>query len=267
MPFADVHGIRFHYEIHGQGAPLILIRGLGSNLDHWYAQIPAYSQHFQAVIFDNRGIGRSGSSDGDLTIADMAADTVGLMDALGIRRAHVMGLSLGGMIAQEVALQYPERVQGLVLACTHCGRAHSVPASEEILTLFGEYIRTGSLTAAQKAQKCLFSEKTLKHAPEILERYVKISARFPASPAVMKRQYLAVQGHDTWDRLPGIQAPTLVITGEDDVLIPPENSRILAERIPGARLAIIKGGGHQFLIECAEEANNIVLGFLKGLAG
>jgi pimeloyl-ACP methyl ester carboxylesterase len=262
-----VHGIQFHYETHGQGEPLVLIRGLGSNLDHWYPQVPDYSRHFQTVIFDNRGIGRSGISDGEFTIADMARDTVGLMDALGIARAHVMGLSMGGMIAQEVALRYPERVQGLVLACTHCGRGHSIPASDDILKLFAEYIQTGSLVAAVKAHRCLFSERTLKHAPEILERYARVSARFPASPAIMKRQYLAVQGHDTWERLPGVQAPTLAITGADDALIRPENSRILAERIPGARLAIIEGGGHQFLIECAEATNSAVLDFLKGLAG
>lgn len=265
MPYADVHGIRLYYETHGQGDPLVLIRGLGSNTDHWYAQLPEYSKHFQTVIFDNRGIGRSGISDGELTIAGMAADTVGLMDALGIVRAHVMGLSMGGMIAQEVALGYPERVHGLVLACTHCGREHSIPASEATLRLFGEYIRTGSLEAAQEAQKCLFSERTLKHAPEIVRHYAEISARFPQSTDTMRRQYEAVQGHHTWDRLLEIQAPTLVITGSDDALIPPENSKILGERIPGARLEIIEGGGHQFLIEQAEAANNAVLGFLKGL--
>ena len=122
-----LQGIDLYYEIHGEGVPLIMIRGLGSTADHWVAQMPAFSEKFRVVIFDNRGIGRSDKPDIPYTIGMMAQDTVGLMHALNIRRAHVLGISMGGMMAQEIAIRYPEMVHGLVLGCTHCGGKHVSP--------------------------------------------------------------------------------------------------------------------------------------------
>jgi len=144
MPKAKVQGIDLYYEVHGAGYPLVLIRGFGSNLDHWYCQTPAFSSRYRVVTFDNRGIGRSEKPDVPYTISMMAGDTAGLMDAIGVSKAHILGISMGGMIAQEIALRYPQRVHGLVLACTHCGGDRAVRPSEEIARVFGEYIFTGS---------------------------------------------------------------------------------------------------------------------------
>ena len=266
MPKIKVQDIDLYYEIHGEGYPMVLIRGLGSNADHWYTQTPVFSSRYRVVSFDNRGIGRSDKPNEPYTISMMADDTVGLMDALGISRAHILALSMGGMIAQEIALKYPEKVESLVLACTHCGGKHAISASEEISAIFAEYITTGSREAARMASKCLFAEATLKGAPEVVQHYQEISARFPPTPDVLIRQWEAIKDHDTWDDLHNIQAPTLVLTGKEDVLIPPENSRILAEGIPNAQLQMIEGGGHQFLVEQAHAFNAAVLKFLTSLS-
>jgi pimeloyl-ACP methyl ester carboxylesterase len=136
----------------------------------------------------------------------------------------------------------------------------------EIQALFSEFIATASPEAAQKAGKCLFAEHTLLNASEIVRGYQEISARFPAEAKVLLQQFEAVRGHDTGSRLQDIQAPTLVITGAEDLLIVPDNSRILAEKIPEAQLCIIPGGGHQFLVEQAQAANEAILAFLEGLS-
>jgi len=266
MPEVKVRDITFYYDTHGVGHPLVLIRGLGSNADHWYPQIPAFSSSFRVISYDNRGIGRSDKPDTPCTISMMAEDTAALMDAVGIPKAHIMGLSMGGMVAQELALRFPHKVHGLVLACTHCGGAKAVPPSEEIRALFSEFIATASPEAARKAGKCLFAAHTLSKAPEIVREYQQISARFPPEAKVLLQQWGAIKEHDTWDRLHRIKAPTLVITGAEDLLIAPENSKVLAERIPEAQLSIIPGGGHQFLVEQAHTANKAVLMFLKGLS-
>jgi len=267
MPKVKVQGIELYYEVHGAGSPLVLIRGLGSNADHWYCQTPAFSPCYSVVTFDNRGIGRSEKPDVPYTISIMAGDTVGLMDAIGISRAHILGISMGGIIAQEIALKYPQRVHGLILACTHCGGGRTVRPSEEIARVFIEYILTGSEEAAQDIPKCLFTERTLREAPEVIKRYQEISSRFPPAPDTMIRQWEGIQGHDTWEDLSHVQAPTLVLSGSDDVLVPPENSKILAERIPNAQFQVIEGGGHQFLVEQADVFNRAVLEFLEALPG
>jgi len=172
---------------------------------------------------------------------------------------------MGGMIAQVMAISYPERVAGLVLACTHCGGMHAVRPSQEVASAFFEYITTCSEGAIKKAVITMFSRSTLEDHPEIVERYREISRRFPPSPKFLIHQWEAVQGHDTWEDLPRIQAPTLVITGSEDSLVPPENSRILAERIPNARMEVIDGGGHQFFIERADLFNSTVIEFLDSI--
>jgi len=266
MPKVRVQEIELYYEIHGAGYPLVLIRGLGSNADHWYVQVPAFSKKYRLVIFDNRGVGRSDKPDIPYTMSMMAADTVGLMEALSIPKAHILGISMGGMIAQVIAIHYPERVNGLILSCTHCGGNRVVPPSNEVGRIFGELVLTGSEEANQKALECLFTERTLQEKPELAQRYQEVSKKFPPSPKFLIHQWEAVRDHDSWEDLIKIQAPTLVITGSDDVLVPPMNSTVLAERIPNARLEIIQSGGHQFLVERAEAFNQAVLKFLSSLS-
>lgn len=265
MPEANVGDITLYYEIHGQGRPLVMIRGLGSNADHWYGQVPALSERYQVVVFDNRGVARSSDPGGPLSIGQMAGDTLGLLDALGLERPHIYGLSMGGMIAQELAINHPQRLSGLVLACTHPGGPRQVFPSAEVEALFKDMVYQATPEAKRAAAPTLFDPKTLENRPQVAAEYAEVSLRHPAGADILTRQWNAVLEHDTHDRLPRIKAPTLVLTGDADVLIPPGNSEILARRIPGAKLAVIPGGGHQILVEQPEPCNQAVLAFLGGL--
>ena len=195
----------------------------------------------------------------------MAEDTAGIMDAIGIPKAHIMGLSMGGMVAQEFALRFPHKVHGLVLACTHCGGSKVVSPSEEIRALVANLSPPRARKLPEKPGNASFQNIPYRKAPEVVREYQQISARFPPEAKVLLQQWEAVKGHDTWARLHQIQAPTLVITGAEDLLISPENARILAEKIAEAQPCIIPGGGHQFLLEQTHTANETALTFLKGL--
>jgi len=254
-----------YYETFGEGHPLVLIRGLGSNADHWYEQASVFSREYRVIVFDNRGVARSSQPGGEFSVLMMAQDTLALLDFLGIRKAHVLGLSMGGMIAQEMAINYPDRVSSLVLACTHCGGQHQIRASAKVGALFMDMIYVASDESKVKAAGCLFHKETLEKRPEVARRYSEIALNHPVGTRVLAQQWEAVLKHDTFDRLPRIETPTLVLTGDADLLIPPGNSEILAARIPGAELKIISGGGHQVLVEHPEACNAAVLEFLRRL--
>ncbi len=266
MPIAKTENLDIYYEIIGQGEPLVMIRGIGSNVDHWYEQVPILSKKYQLLVFDNRGIARSSDPGGSFSTKDMAADTIALMEAMGIKKAHVLGYSMGGMIAQELALAYPEKINGLILVATDCGISLRIKARPEYSRLFSEMIRLGTNEAKTAAAGCLFAKQTFESRPNIIERYAEVSLRFPAPQKTLERQWEAITRHDACDRLQNITAPTLAITGSEDVLIPPENSRVLAERIPDARVRSIDGGGHLFVVEQAQQFNEAVFGFLEGLS-
>lgn len=266
MPVAKIGNHGLYYELIGQGHPLVMIRGVGSNVDHWYDQVPALSQQFQLLLFDNRGIARSSDPGGPFSTRDMAADTAALMDAVGIKKAHVLGYSMGGMIAQEMALNYPKKVAGLILVATDCGISRRIKAKPEATRLFSEMIRLGTNEAKLAAAGCLFAKHTFDRKPEVIERYTEISQRFPPSQKMLAKQWAAVTQHDACSRLDHISSPTLAITGTEDVLIPPPNAALLAERIPDAQMISIDGGGHLFLIEHPRQFNDAVIAFLEGLS-
>ena len=265
MPIAKTENVNIYYEMIGQGEPLVMIRGISSNVDHWYEQVLVLSKKYQLLIFDNRGIARSSDPGGSFSTRDMAADTVGLMEAVGIKKAHVLGYSMGGMIAQEMALAYPEKVNGLILVATDCGISLRIKAKPEFSRLFSEMIRLGTNEAKKAAAGCLFAKQTVETRPDIIQRYTEVSLRFPASQKTLGKQWAAITQHDACDRLAKISSPTLVITGSEDELIPPENAKVMAQRIPVAQIISIDGGGHLFLIERPEAFNEAVIGFLDGL--
>lgn len=265
MPEIFLDGLKIYYESHGQGEPLILIRGLGSNADHWYPQVPDFAAHYRVIVFDNRGIGRSGDPGEDVTIQNMAADTIGLMDALHIERAHILGVSMGGMIAQEIAIHHAQRVKSLILVVTHGGGERQLRAEASVIQLIRAMVLEGSLSSRIAALPAFFDPLTLKQNPACVQTYAAAASKYPADTKILSSQWRAVQAHDVYDRLPAIQAPTLVLASEGDVLIPPGNSELLAKRIPNARLVTIAGGGHQILIEQPNACNQAVLEFLQAL--
>ena len=266
MPVAEIGDLSLYYEIIGQGEPLVMIRGVGSNVDHWYDQVPALSQKFRLLVFDNRGIARSSDPGGPFSIGDMAADTIALMDAVGIKKAHVLGYSMGGMVAQEMALNHPQKIAGLILVATDCGISQRIKAQPEASKLFSEMIRLGTDEAKLAAAHCLFAKQTFDDNPQVIQRYADVSQRFPASQKMLARQWAAVAQHDACDRLAHIVSPTLASTGSEDVLIPPQNAALLAQKIPDAQMVSIDGGGHLFIIEQSQQFNTAVINFLEGLS-
>ena len=265
MPYVERDGYRLFYQVHGQGHPLLLIRGIGSNLEHWYEQLPAFSEQYRVIVFDNQGIGRSSDSGQPCSIADMASDAAKVLKAAGAAQAHVLGLSMGGMIAQELALARPERVSGLVLVATHCGGKHKINPTHETMALFEKLVSGKSLEEQMEGRKALFAPQTLEGRPQVLARYAQACAAYEAPPQVMARQWEAIQAFDSYDRLPDIASQTLSLGGAEDRLIPPANAELLAARIPGAELVLIPEAGHQLLIEQPALANAAVLEFLAGV--
>jgi 3-oxoadipate enol-lactonase len=259
-------GARLHYETHGAGDPVLLIMGLGSNAYGWHRTIPWLVERHRVIAFDNRGTGRSDVPAGAYSIAQMAADAAAVLDAAGERTAHVCGASLGGMIAQRFAIAYPERLRSLVLICTTAGGAHAVRPSPEVsagLVEGGE----DPATVYRRNAWFLYGEETRRRHPERIEEDLAYRGKIPTPPAGYFGQLQAAIGHDTWDELPPIAVPTLVIHGDADLLVPTANGRLLAERIPGARLVLVPGAGHMLQADANDVVRDAVLGFLARASG
>ncbi len=262
MPTVEANGLRIYYEVHGQGFPLVMIMGLGANLDWWPPRIvERLSRRYRLLLFDNRGAGRTDKPGGRYSIRLMAGDTAALVEAVGIRRAHVLGVSMGGMIAQELALNHPERVERLVLACTTCGGIRSVPPAPRALAWLSARNVPPEVFRERQLKLLFPDEFAARHRQEI-EEYWRRAGRWPTPADAYRRQLAAILRFNSYGRLPRIQAPTLVMTGDRDILVPPKNSEILASRIPGARLEVFPGGGHGFIAQFPERFCRVVEEFL-----
>jgi pimeloyl-ACP methyl ester carboxylesterase len=277
MSTATVGDLDLYYEEHGAGDPLLLIMGLGADSAAWMFQVPDFARYYRTVVFDNRGVGRSAKPPGPYSIAQMADDTAGLLDAVGIDRCHVVGVSMGGMIAQEMALRHPARVRGLVLACTYPEpdaeierqRRASVAEMGGSVTASGDIaIDLSSLDPLLFFQNLLprvFNQAFIDTELPRLMTLFGGALQYGISMEAILGQVAAVMSHRTTDRLHRIGAPTLVITGDADLLIPPAHSDALARHIPGARLVKIPGGSHGFNLETPDVFNRTVLDFLAAV--
>jgi len=262
----EINGIKLHYREYGEGEPLLLIMGLSANADWWGEEfLRPLTERFHVVTYDNRGAGRSGKPEGPYPIPLMASDAVGLMDHLGWESAHVMGASMGGMIAQELALEYPERVRRLVLLCTNCGGREQVMATPEVYALLNTP-RDGLTPEdiAKLSMPLLFPQRYIDENPQKMEEVLEACLIAPIEPKCFVWQIMGVSKWSCYSRLADLRHPTLIITGTEDVLIPPENSRILADAIPNSRLVEIEGAGHGFQIMFPERMAEEVLTFLEG---
>ena len=274
MPTTASNGIDLYYEVHGSGDPLLLIMGLAGDSIAWMFQRDAFAERYRTIVFDNRGVGRSSKPAGPYSIAQMADDTVGVLDAAGVDRAHVVGVSMGGMIAQELALRHPARVRSLVLGCTYARPDGGVTGTfEESLAFFGgarnadgsiavDLGRVDPLAFIQRLLPLTFTPQfIMTELPKLMQVFSGALAHGFSMEAIMG-QVAATQAHDTLERLAAIRCPTLVLTGDSDRLIPPSNSDQLAAGIPGAQLVKLRGGSHGFNFETPDAFNAEVLRFL-----
>ena len=266
MPKAHVNGINIFYKVQGSGEPLILIMGLGGECGDWVLQSRAFKKDYRVITFDNRGVGKSDKPVEPYTTNTMTDDIVGLMDYLEIDKAHILGVSLGGMIAQEVAIRHPERVRKLILASTSAGRDENGGHSPGLLRAMGlregfpdediKSVDIGKVMTSLNAHAFSGGAIKLMAVP-----YCWVRGKLFGIEG-LKGQFEAAMTHSTLDRLHLIKAPTLVITGTEDRIVSPSSSDTLASRIPNARLVKIEGGSHTLVAEKRGRFNREVLDFL-----
>jgi pimeloyl-ACP methyl ester carboxylesterase len=258
VPVGD---ITIAYREVGSGEPLILIMGYAGTMDLWDTRlVNQLAQQYRVIVFDNRGMGHSTSSDREYTIRLFANDTAGLMDALGIKKAHVMGWSMGTFVAQELALNDPEKVDKLILyAGTPGGKEALPPAPKDIAALTN---MTG--TDRERGERLfleLFPPAWLKQNPDPSNYFPRVEETSP--PANILRQDKAILAwNGTWSRLPAIERPLLLIAGDQDVIAPPGNSLLIAEQVPRSWLVRVHNGGHGLMYQYPDDLAGIVLTFL-----
>jgi pimeloyl-ACP methyl ester carboxylesterase len=265
MAIAEVNGEQLYYEVQGEGEPLLCVHGLACDTLAWIPQVQAFSAAYRTVIFDNRDVGQSSAGEGDYEIADMARDALALADELELDTFHLVGISMGGAIAQEIALQAPDRVRTLTLAVTFpAGSAYARRLAE----VWGTRVK--QVSYEQHVDELML----LNHSEEFFEnadmvefiRTAMVNNPHPQSAEAFCRQIAACGRHDTRDRLASLTMPTHVIGGERDILVPVWKSREIAERIPGAKLTVLANAPHGLSLERAEEFNAAVLDFIREAA-
>ena len=268
MPKIKSDDFEMYYESRGAGEPLVLIPGFASGAWNWFRQTEELSKYFRVVTFDPRGIGKSRARDENdlknLSMQTFIEDVLGLLDLLEIEKAHILGASFGGFVAQEFALRFPERLNRLILACTTAGGENHVRPSDEILRSFAP---DASLPLGERIRRffrpAFTDEFNREHAAEV-ERVCRMRETNEIAEAVYFAQLQAAFGLDLEGKIGAIKTETLVLTGGKDSVVPMENSLNLASVLPNATLKIIKNGSHLFFIENADEFNQTIVNFLNG---
>ncbi|AKT40004.1 alpha/beta fold hydrolase [Chondromyces crocatus] len=263
MQTARIGDLDIHYQVFGEGEPVLLIMGLGTRGDSWTPMAQALAgSGYQAIQFDNRDIGWSSLVEHpQYEIADMAEDALGLLDHLGLDQVHLVGISMGGMIAQQLLTTHPARFRKAVLLATWAGGRDVVASPPELLAP----ALTPGLdhdTAQRRLLTAIAAPGFIDAHPELLAMVLEASRKRPASPAAVARQLAAVLRWSSWDKLPEVTTPTLVIHGDHDPLIPLANGQRIAERIPGARLLVLPGVGHLVPMEAPRETFTAIQRFL-----
>jgi pimeloyl-ACP methyl ester carboxylesterase len=264
MPFADVEGVRLYWDSSGSGEPLLLIQGLGFSADMWFRIVPTLEDRFRVIRYDARGIGRSDVPPGPYTIEVAAADAAAVLDAAEEGTAHVLGVSLGGIVAQEFALTFPERVRSLMLGCTHPGGEGTVWPDPEVMQTLAN--RTEAATPAESIRATERFAYAPATPPEVIDEDVRRRLELLNTDEGYRNQLAGGLGYQgTLDRLGSISAPTLVFTGAEDRMVPPVNSDLLAREIPDARLVIVPGAGHVVFTDKPEAVCEAIIGFVDSL--
>lgn len=263
MKKTRINGIEIAYELRGgSGAPIVMIHGAQGDQTMFAGMAAAFANRFRVLTFDQRGSGLSDKPDLEYSIAMLADDTAALMDHVGFSAAHVIGVSMGGTIAQELMLRHPHKVLSVVLGCTTPGGPNSVRLSGGALA---EAYSTRPMSAEERGKalaEAAFTKGYLERHPEIVKGMIEARRNRPLDESALGRRMNAIRDFDAYDRLARIKCPTLVITGKNDALVPWENSRILAERIAGAKLVVLEPAGHCFWLEQPEQSAEAIGTFI-----
>ena len=260
-------GLKLRYEIRGSGEPVALIMGFSGSGRGWgEAFLKLMETRFKIFVIDNRGTGESDKPDTEFTLGDMAADIAAVLDHAKTPRAHIFGISMGGMIAQEFAVAYPERTRGLVLGCTNCGASHSVPADPAAIANLIPAPGIDPIEQARRAFSVACGKAFLNSAAgqEILSQAIAEMGNYPITPMhTFMRQGQAIGSFDSFAHLGQIKSPTLIIHGDDDSIVPYPNADVLHGAISGSKKHTLKAAGHMFFWEVPDEAVRVAGDFLS----
>lgn len=263
MPHARANDVSLYYEIHGDGPPLVLLMGLGGNLAMWDPEfIDGLAQHFRVLAFENRGTGRSDKPDHPYAIHTFSNDAAVLLNTLGMPCAHIVGASMGGMIALQLALDHPDCVDGLVLCCTTPGGPHSTPPSLETLEAIANTDGLSPAEATRKNRRFAFTPGFIAAHEDYLEAKLVGEIKYPTPPYALARHFAAAVQFNVYDRLSEIRHRTLVMVGREDLMVPAPNSVLLARHIPNADLVMYANAGHGFLTERRQDCLDAIVGVL-----
>lgn len=266
MPTIQTNGIELHYEVQGTGTPLVLLGGLGYSAWQWHRMVPLLAAHCQVITPDNRGVGMSGKPPGPYSASMLAADTVGLLDALEIDQAAIMGHSMGGFIAQALALEYPQRVSKLILSATNFGGPRHVPITPKAMAVLSD-VSGDAVTRFQNGLAVSTAAGFAERNPQLIEEWLTWRAANPVDPAAYMAQMAIGLGllDETAAferRLPAVSVPTLILFGAEDAVVPPANADLLAQQIPHSEVRILPDAGHFFPMEVPEAAAQAVAEFV-----
>jgi pimeloyl-ACP methyl ester carboxylesterase len=248
---------RLYWESTGDGPPVLLIMGLGLSGGAWWRTVPVLSHALRVITFDARGIGRSRALRHNYTVEAMADDAVSVLDGLGLEQAHVYGISLGGMVAQNLALRHPDRVRSLVLGATHAGGRRAARPDGDVQAFFARRASMEMEEAAWASVPYNYGPRCQEEGVDRIAEDIERRLENPFSEAAYRAQLYAAALHNCHGRLPRVHVPTLVVHGEHDRIIPVENGRMIADGIPGARLRILKDAGHLYPTEEPEVDEDI----------
>ncbi|MGQ9733861.1 MAG: alpha/beta hydrolase [Candidatus Bipolaricaulia bacterium] len=272
MPKVHANGIEIYYEVHGPagGEPLVLIAGLGYDHWMWHKMVPGLAEHLRVIVFDNRGVGKTDRPPGPYTAQLLAEDTAGLLRALGVDCAAILGHSMGGFVAQALVLSRPELVSKLILASTNFGGPRHIPITQEAMAVLTdmsgdpiERLRRGIVISTAPG----FAERQ----PELVREWLDYRVRNPLDPASYQAQMaiglaLLSEAASFEKKLGAVRVPTLILFGEHDKVVPPGNAELLAKALPNSRVRILSNAGHFFPLEAPEAAIEAILEFLEARA-
>jgi 3-oxoadipate enol-lactonase len=253
-----------HWESTGTGDPVLMIMGLGLSGGAWWRTVPVLSRSLRVITFDNRGVGRSRARIPSYTTEAMADDAVSVLDAAGVERAHVYGFSLGGMIAQQLALRHAERVRSLVLGATHAGGPRAARPGDDVIAFFRRRVSMAAKDAARESVPFNYGPRCRREHKDRIAEDIQRRLSHPFPEHAYRAQMIAAALHNCHRRLARIEAPTLVVHGGQDRMVPVANAKILAERIPGAELRILEDAGHLYSTEEPDVDEKIARFFLGG---
>jgi 3-oxoadipate enol-lactonase len=246
-----------HWESTGTGDPVLMIMGLGLSGGAWWRTVPVLSRSLRVITFDNRGVGRSRAHLHSYTTEAMADDAVSVLDAAGIERAHVYGFSLGGMVAQQLALRHEDRVRSIVLGATHPGGPRAVRPSDDVIGFFRRRASMSAKDAARASVPFNYGPRCRREHKDRIAEDIQRRLAHPFPERAYKAQMVAASLHNCYRRLKRIEAPTLVVHGREDRIVPVANAEILAERVPRAELRILDHAGHLYSTEQPEVDEDI----------